>query len=309
MDNREQNIGLDKTDEKLDKLSSGLDKAKRVKDKLTSRNTLTSISCVILLILLIASTVAWYVLNRTGTGRINGTDVSQWDFVVSTEPDAAHPINGGDTIDVFERSIATAEVEQGKLAPGISGSFKLYISCSSDVASHYALLINKEDLIVDISSDTSAQASATALGIDQDDLTGYLQEHIRFYKDSRLTEEITALSPLEGDIDIQDDSIKNANGIAEVAVDVYWRWEYDGTFLCEDSENIDTSLIAGYDAMTDEQKEAAVAAKKEEIIAANEAILHTYDEEDVLLCNFKDYISGAVKISVSGTQSQPVPIP
>lgn len=285
------------------------EKLKKLKDVLTGRSTLTTISCVILLILLIGSTVAWFVLNRTATGVLDGADVAKWEFVVSTEPDAASPITSGETIDVFEDSITTAEVEQGKLAPGIWGKFRLYISSSSDVSSHYALVIEKDELVVDLSSDADAQEMATSMGITEDDLTGYLQSHIRFYKDDALTEEITVLDPLEGDIDIQDESLKNGLGISEVSVDIYWRWEYDGSFLCTDSENIDTTQIENYDTMSDQEKEAAVAAKKAEIVAANEAIMHSYDEEDVALCSFKDYITGAIGISVSGTQNQPVAVP
>lgn len=251
---------------------SRIDKIMLIKNKLTGKRSMTLISCAILLILLIAATAAWYVLNRTAIGQMDGANVSRWDFVVSTTPDAANPITSDSVIDVFSNSILSNEVADGKLAPGVSGNFKLYISTASEVSSHYVLAIDKAGLKVDFAGNAGAISDASDSGTSQDELTTFLQKHICFYSDSEFKNEITAMTPLEGDVDIN--GATNAHGIAEKEVTIYWVWHYDGSFLCD---------------------------------GVNDAtILSDYDKEDVLICNFRNYITGNIKLSVSGTQKQPV---
>ena len=102
-------------------------------------------------------------------------------------------------------------------------------------------------------------------------LTEILHNHIKFYADDTYTQEVDLVNPITGALALGQ----------EEKVTIYWVWHYDGTFLCEDT-------------MTDEEKNQ---------------IMNQYDEEDVVISDYKEYIEGSIRIAVAGTQLQPQPQP
>lgn len=191
---------------------------------------MSSISAVVLLILIISVSVAWFVLQRSGIIDGFGTKVSEWDFIVSLES-MGEPLEYDQSIDILANSIKTNEIGQGKLAPGSHGSIDLYIRNSSEVVSDYLLTIDNEKLKIDVDK---AQSDYTSK-----ELSKYLRSHLRFYADKEYTKEVNVDNPMEGEIVIGE----------EKKVTVYWVWHYDGEFLCTDdmSEDEKKKIMDKYD--------------------------------------------------------------
>jgi hypothetical protein len=111
----------------------------------------------------------------------------------------------------------------------------------------------------------------TDISYTTEELTQLLHSHIKFYADETYTQEVSLTEPITGELALGE----------EKKVTIYWVWHYDGTFLCDDT-------------MTDEEKAQ---------------IMNQYDEEDVVISEYKEYIEGSIRIAVAGTQLQPQPQP
>lgn len=107
--------------------------------------------------------------------------------------------------------------------------------------------------------------------IDQEhDYSDILKKHLIFYTDNTYTTEITDNQPLTGTLK------KNQ----EKKVTIYWKWPYEG----------------------DEIMPNTIVDSKE-----IEAFLKQYDEEDNLISQYRNYISGDIKITAYGVQAESQP--
>ena len=104
-----------------------------------------------------------------------------------------------------------------------------------------------------------------------EELTQILHSHIKFYADDAYTQEVNLTQAITGELALGQ----------EEEVEIFWVWHYDGSFLCNET-------------MTDEEKKQ---------------IMNQYDEEDVVISDYKEYIEGSIRIAVAGTQLQPQPQP
>lgn len=202
------------------------------------------ISCVIFVVmvaLVLVGTGAWYVIKEEGDISLfgqNGDRIADWDFIVS-DTSGGNDVAHDDSLDIFENSIEH-DTASGKLAPGASGSFTLYVRSATDVASSYSLVIDKTNMKISASSDNNVDEEKAAV------LSGYLKEHICFYMDSNFQQEITVDTPITG-------SVEKGQ---EDAVTIYWRWHFDGSHLVNDN-------------MTDEEKEETLKKYDKEDLMIN----------------------------------------
>lgn len=189
-------------------------KFNKIKKVFNSKNTMIIIAPIIMLILLITATGAWFVLSRNAGVDLFSGKVSQWDLVVSDTP-GGEPISDGDTLEISfaEFTNVTSKV----MAPGTYGTVDFYIRTTTDATTDYSVYIDKSGLMLNAYSD-DADTSAKI----QEEIAAnseMLQNHIRFYMDEDLTREVNMTEPFTGSIAPN----------SEDKVTIYWYWLYDGT--------------------------------------------------------------------------------
>ncbi len=192
-------------------MANKFDKIKKV---FNIKNTMTLIAPVIMLILLITATGAWFVLSRNAGVNLFSGKVSQWDLVVSDTP-GGEPISDGDTLTIgfAEFTNVTSKV----MAPGTYGTIDFYIRTTTSVTTDYAVFIDKSGLKFNAYSEDAGTDAKI-----QEELAAnseMLQKHIRFYMDEDFTKEVNMTEPLTGSIAPN----------SEDKVTIYWYWLYDGT--------------------------------------------------------------------------------
>ena len=172
------------------------------------------ISAVIMLILLISATIAWFALARDARISLFSNKISEWDFIVSDSP-------GGDPIS--ENSVLEFRVDEfinvreGIMAPGTSGSIDLYVRTSTDVVTEFALYLDNTGLRFDAYSDEAI--TDEEIQAEKDANSEMLRNHIRFYQDEEHTKELSMTEPIKGELKPDE----------EVKVSIYWYWLFDGT--------------------------------------------------------------------------------
>lgn len=242
------------------------------KREIISKNIKLIISIIVLLIMLVAATVAWYVLSNSASIENFSSKMSEWDFIVSKTSNG-EAINENDT---FELNIANFNnVENGKMAPGTYGYITLYIRASSLVTG-YAISLDDTNLTfkvpntVDLATEGVTLSNSTN-NVESDnstiDCTELISKHFKFYSDEECTKEITKDSPYIG--------ILQPN--VEQPVKIYWKWLYNGT--------------ASAESITDE--------------AEKETFMTNWDNEDNFILKYKEHIQGNVKVTACGTQAEP----
>ena len=241
-----------------------------------NKNSKIIISIVVLLIMLVAATVAWYVLNATSRIEEFSGKISEWDFIVSDTP-GGRQITENDVVLVKMNKFTN--VKEGRMAPGTFGYSTLYIR-ATDIVTGYAITLDSSTLTfkipvegndlsnenIDLPQITTSESGAYY------DFTYLLDKHFRFYEDAECVQEIKMNEPAMGELTPN----------VEKAVNIYWKWLYDG------SDSIPEDI-------TD------VNLKKE--------FLLKWDYEDNFISKYKQYIDGSIKIVAVGTQSEPVVIP
>lgn len=189
-------------------------KLKKVKEKINSKNLMILISAVVMLILLISATVAWFVLSRDAKINLFNNKISEWDFIVS-DTSGGEPISDSSVlnfnIDEF------VNVKNKAMAPGTYGSFDLYIRTSTDVVTEYTLFLDNTGLRLEVYSDDAQNDEEKEA--EKEENSSMLRKHIRFYQDEQHTKELNMTEPLKGQL--------QAN--TEEKVTIYWYWLYDGS--------------------------------------------------------------------------------
>ena len=168
---------------------------------------------VILLILLISATGAWFVLSRNARVDLFDGKISEWDLVVSDTP-GGPPITDGQNIKLNYTDFTN--VSKGVMAPGTYGTINLYIRTSTNVVTDYAVYIDRTGLKLDAYSGTSL--TPEEIERQKEANSRMLQEHFRFYLDSDFTREVNMSEPITGTL---------APG-HEDKITIYWYWLYDG---------------------------------------------------------------------------------
>ena len=186
---------------------------KKIKNIINSKNAMIIISAVIMLILLISATIAWFVLSRDARIDLFSNKISEWDFVVSDTP-GGPPISE-DTVLKFNVD-EFINVTSGVMAPGTSGSIDLYLRTSTDVVTEYALFLDNAGLRLDAYSDNAT--TDEEIQAEKDANSEMLRNHIRFYQDAEHTKELSMTEPIKGELKPNE----------EVKVSIYWYWLYDG---------------------------------------------------------------------------------
>lgn len=186
----------------------------RIKKIFNIKNTMIIIAPVIMLILLITATGAWFVLSRNAGVDIFSGKVSEWDLVISDTP-GGEQLADGDMLEIGFKEFTN--VSSKVMAPGTYGTIDLYIRTTTSVTTDYAVYIDKSGLEFNAYSDnavTNAEIQAEIA-----DNTAMLQNHIKFYMDEDLTKEVNMTEPLKGTLKPN----------SEDKVTIYWYWVYDGT--------------------------------------------------------------------------------
>lgn len=182
------------------------------------KSSFAMISLLLIIILLVAVTVTWFVLGtHANVNELTGK-VSDWDLIVSTTS-MGDPITDDDklvlNVDDF------TNVTNGKLAPGTTGTIEFYARSNSDVVAGCSITLDK---------------SALTLEGDGTDYSEVLQNHLRFYTDDTYTTEIDMENAYTAEITMGE----------EKKITVYWRWLYEGDEIMPDTitapEDIKTFL-------------------------------------------------------------------
>lgn len=210
-----------------------------IKQKVNMKSIKSIISVVVSLMLLIAATIAWFVLQSRAS--IDGLDAgaANEEFVVATEQNGAQIEVGDDSLSfTMDRFVNVADQ---KMAPGTSGKFDLWVRTSSNAVTKFIIRLDNSEMKFDVgeaggtteggsgtgsgeTGGTTENASETQTGegsgtqTDTYDYSAMLRNHIKFYKDEAYTEELTYDNPVTGELEPN----------KPVKVTIYWKWMYDG---------------------------------------------------------------------------------
>lgn len=171
-------------------------------------STMLGISVMVVLVLLVAVTVTWFVFNLQTNIKGNSLQVSDWDFIVSKTTGGPR-INDGDTIDLLVDDFTN--VTTGVMAPGTTGSIKLFVKTTSDVVTSCNITLDKSQLTLKVD--------------DSNDYSEILQNHICFYKDAQMTQKIS----------MEDAYTFDLTKGEEKEVNIYWKWPYEGDEIMPDT--------------------------------------------------------------------------
>lgn len=259
------NLSLENEEKKVDQTSEKIDSKEkqnsniRKDNKILRRNkiqkakntTMLGISFMVVLVLLVAVTVTWFVFSLQTGIRGNSLKVSEWDFIVS-KTEGGEPINDGDHIDLLVDDFTN--VTTGMMASGTTGKIKLYVRTTSDVVTSCSFALDKSGLTLKVDDTT--------------DYSEILQKHLCFYKDAEMTQEISMENAYT--FDLQKGEEKEVN--------IYWKWPYEGDEIMPDT-------------ITDETEK--------------KTFLKQYDDEDCLISEHREKISGNIALNISGISKNP----
>jgi len=180
-----------------------------MKKILNKKAILLLILCIVTLITIVISSVAWYLNNMTTklqTGQI--PIASDRNFKVALTP------GGKDVSELSEQNAkidmglgAFSNIETGKLAPGTYGQFDLYITSLSDTATGCQL-----SLIYNYANNSEQGTLPSNV-----DFSNLLATHLSFSKDADFITNITNNAKL---------SIALVPEV-ETKVTIYWKWAYE----------------------------------------------------------------------------------
>ncbi|WP_167954754.1 hypothetical protein [Anaerosporobacter faecicola] len=201
-----------------------------MKKYINRKTILLSTTLAVLVLTLITVTVAWFESSVFVQSDESTMNTASWDFKVSLTA-GGEPVKNTDKINL---NVGTfTNVATGKLAPGTSGHFSLFITSNSDVTTGYQIGIDKSLLTLIIPAGE---------GHDTDmDYSDLLKKHFQFYTTNELGEKtyITEAVLAEGNLEI---------GVEKEVV-LYWEWPYEA----------DVSELG-----TQEEKDAAIKQYDEE---------------------------------------------
>ena len=132
--------------------------------------------------MMVASTYAKYTAQVSGTGTIT---VAKWNFATDNASLTT-------TVNIVPTADPTTLVAN-KVAPGTEGSFAITLKNTSETGADFKVTLGT--------------------------ITGTVPENLKFYKDSGYTTELTASTPITGQIKAQDST--------GIEVKVYWKWAYE----------------------------------------------------------------------------------
>lgn len=182
-----------------------VEKIKKIKDFISSRSAMTSVSAIIMLVLLIVVTIAWFVIVRVAYIDDFSASTLSKEIYLSTDEEGEHLLqsDGSKSFNVDAFSNVTSD----KLVPGVTGSIDIYVHTQSDYVNGFVLRLDNAPLRLVVAGDTG----------ESEDRSDMLKEHIKFYADQECTYEFNMDNIIEGYV----------SAGSPTKVTLYFKWFYE----------------------------------------------------------------------------------